>query len=232
MCLKHESEFNWWRNCAANILQWHIGQADSVWGHPRPSIPAETADLELAVLSLKAAASRIYPDELQMPTDRRYGRLLDIGCGPLSPATVFQAEEIIGVDPLILEYARIGYPLHLYSGLYINARTEDLSKLFPASMFDTIVSHNAIDHMDSFLEVAAQVQRLAATNATIRLNITYRKATVTEPLELTDRDVLAAFDRRPLNRLREQQYDDCLVVLWGTDSWQPATRNLTEGSLA
>lgn len=221
--LKYESEFNWWRNCAVNIIQWHMGQAESVWGHPPNDPPSKSPDLSQAVMSLKCAMSDTYPSALQMPeTPKRqsYGRLLDLGCGPLCPATCFQAEAIVGADPLIFEYARIGYPLELYNTTCINIRAEDLSKIFESSTFDTIVSHNAIDHMDSLSEIAAQVQKLGRPGSLIRLSITCRKATVTEPLEITDDDVLKAFAARPLDKMTERDMGDHRIALWGTDYWR------------
>lgn len=221
--LKYESEFNWWRNCAANIVQWHMGQVESVWGHPPHDPPSKTPDLTQAVMSLKHSANDMYPSALQIPkTPKRqsYGRLLDLGCGPLCPATCFQADAIVGVDPLIFEYARIGYPIELYNAICINIRAEDLSKIFEPFVFDTIVSHNAIDHMDSLSEIASQAQRLGRPGSLVRLSITYRKATVTEPLEITDDDVLRAFNVRPLDKIMEQNMGDHRIALWGTDFWR------------
>ena len=222
MGLKYESEFNWWRNCAANIVQWHTGQAASVWGYPCPDPPASEPNLAQAILSLRKAARHMYPQALQLPeipVSQSYGRLLDLGCGPLCPATVFKADTVIGIDPLVFEYARIGYPIGLYNATCINIRTEDLFSIFAPLTFDTIISHNAIDHMGDFSEVASQIQLLARPGSFVRLNITYRKATITEPLEITDECVLKAFKSRPLTKIREQNMDDHKVVLWGTDSW-------------
>lgn len=218
--LKQESEFNWWRNGAANILQWHMGQAESLWGYPFPDPLGTSPDLRAAVTAFRKARSNLYPDNLRLSKTRTYGRVLDLGCGPLCLATFLPADLVVGIDPLILEYSRLGYPLASYGAVCLNARAEDLASLLPDASFDTVLSYNALDHMDDFALAAEAVCRLAAPGATVRLSCTYRRATVTEPLELTDEDVRAAFAARPLEKIHEEAREQYAVALWGSDHWR------------
>ena len=225
LCQKYTDELQWWKDAIVNITDWYMGHSPCVWRHPSPSPPGTEPDFQKAMIALQKAQSRHYPKTLQLSTEGFYGRLLEIGAGPLCPSTVFASSVTVAVDPLMLEYAKAGFPISHYPAVCLNARTEDLETLLPDGMFDTIVSHDAIDHMDSFIEVAKQVKRLAAPGAVVRLNITYRKPTVTEPLEITDSDVLLAFSDRPLTRMAENPICDYILVLWGTDSWSLPVTN-------
>lgn len=218
---KYDAELSWWRDALENTVQWHMGKAKTVWGWPCVPNPVSVVrDPEAAVLSIRKEYLARYPGILDLPVERSYGKLLELGSGPLCPAAVFRSQLLVAVDPLMLRYAAIGYPLHRYQAVCLNARVEDLGSLLPSGMFDTIVSHDAIDHMDCFRRVAQQIKRLARPGATIRLSITYREPTTTEPLRIADADVESGFADRPLTRIAERRFSDCHSrVLWGSDAW-------------
>jgi hypothetical protein len=155
---KYDAELSWWRDALENTVQWHMGKAKTVWGWPCVPNPVSVVrDPEAAVLSIRKEYLARYPGILDLPVERSYGKLLELGSGPLCPAAVFRSQLLVAVDPLMLRYAAIGYPLHRYQAVCLNARVEDLGSLLPSGMFDTIVSHDAIDHMDCFRRVAQQI---------------------------------------------------------------------------
>jgi len=218
--LKYGSELKWWnRELETKIVPWYRGEIPKLWGRELPAeeerITSGRDEIENAVLTLRWADRTRYADLLQLPPRTTgFRRALDLGCGPLVPATWLQAEEVFGVEPIIEQFRQLGFPVDLYGAVLIAGRAEEMWML-PDDYFDLVVSHNAMDHMESVALVAEEIARVATPDATIRLTICYREPTPTEPLRIRDEDVLLAFGDMGLERMAERGPDEALDVLWG-----------------
>lgn len=92
----------------------------------------------------------LIPCVLEMRKPNGSVRVLDVGCGPLSPLA-WGAEqglfELTAIDPLARDYVDL---LERYGIEYpvkpVKLRGEKLLKHFPASSFDIVYSRNALDH--------------------------------------------------------------------------------------
>jgi len=168
--VKNQEELGWWIR--------HISGDPGGW---RESLLSEFADLPG------------YPALLHLG-DRPCGRVLDVGCGPKSPARQLNHTEMWGVDPLIPWYAAIGFPVYDLGVVLLDCVAEDMWPI-PRDWFDTIVSCNALDHCDDFAAVASEIERVAKPDAMIRLWIAYHAPTPTEPLDLDDETIRQSFCR-------------------------------------
>ena len=114
--------------------------------------------------------------------------VLDVGCGAMGALTWFESEFRVGVDELIIEYQKIGYPLDAHPILYVKGVAEDLP--FPDSQFDVVISINALDHVENFETAISEIHRVLKSDGKIYLNFNYQsKPTTTEPIVLSDERV-------------------------------------------
>ncbi|HEX2412056.1 MAG TPA: class I SAM-dependent methyltransferase [Solirubrobacteraceae bacterium] len=110
-------------------------------------------------------------------------RVLDVGCGPrgtLEWADV--AQERVGLDPLVPDYAELGIDRHAMT--YVAAGAEDIP--FPDRHFDIITTFNALDHVDDVDAAIGGITRVAALGAICLLLVEVNHApTATEPHNLS-----------------------------------------------
>lgn len=212
---KAERELQWWQQELYRIVAWYHGLIPTLWGRESPG-EHPPVNFFTAITAFRLADRTRYADLLQVPPGVYY-RVLDIGSGPLCPATWFGGN-IFSVEPLARQFIEIGYPMDQWGSVLIPQPAENLWML-PDSGFDLVVSNNAMDHVDDFEAVCAEIDRLATPDATIRLNICCRKEpTLSEPQVIDDARVLAAFPewrRKKLLRLHEQGPEHARDVLWG-----------------
>jgi len=133
-----------------------------------------------------------YPGHLDIPDDHNCGRLLDVGAGPILPARRLKSDELWCVDPLFARYAEAGFPIGESRAILLPFHAENLWGI-PSGFFDTVVSVNAMDHVDHFEQAVAEIRRVAKPGALIRLRLTYHAPTETEPMQLSDQRAAAAF---------------------------------------
>lgn len=93
-------------------------------------------------------------------------RVLDIGCGPHGGLIGFVGCERYGADPLILDYLSLGYPLADHGIRYAHCRSEQLP--FPTASFDTVVTVNALDHVDDPVEALREIARVLVPGGRLR----------------------------------------------------------------
>lgn len=215
---KHEDESQWWfRWLNDSILPWARGDLETLMYCESigPCVPT-TADSRQAVLAFREKVKHVYHDVAWcLQGKRNYGMILDIGCGPLVPAA-FLNGVAFGVDPNLPSYREIGYPVQSYGAVLVPFAAENLWML-PDHFFDTILSNNALNHVDDFEATVAEMERLAKPNAFWRLETEYREPTLAEPHLLNDERVLAAFKTFVPKRLRERHWEGITAsVLWGT----------------
>lgn len=117
-------------------------------------------------------------------------RVLDIGCGPrgsLEWANV--ARERVGLDPLAVDYLKLGADLHRMS--YVAAASEDIP--FTDEHFDIVTSFNSLDHVDDLRKTIAEIKRIARVGGLLLLIVEINHPpTPTEPIALR-RDLLEFF---------------------------------------
>jgi len=121
-----------------------------------------TTDLErekaLFMVSWEKAFVR-YKSDLYLRDDSFAGqRILDVGCGPHCGIIGFRECEKYGVDHLVNDYRRIGYPLHKHGVRYINAKSEKMP--FETQFFDVVICVNALDHVDSLHGTISEIARV------------------------------------------------------------------------
>jgi len=135
-----------------------------------------------------------YLDDLMLDKMAFSGlRILDIGSGPLPSAQAFEDCEIYCLDPLLPEYAKLGYPSCYGDRVKF---TSGFSEKMPLkdNFFDAVISVNAIDHVDDIYKTALEIKRVLKPDGKIRIHAHYHKKTTTEPLELNDKVMGRAFN--------------------------------------
>jgi len=125
-----------------------------------------------------------YKKDLYLEDDSFKGkRVLDVGCGPHGGLIGFTDCDKYGVDHLIEEYKKIGYPLDKHGIKYYQAKSEKIP--FPNSYFDVVVCVNALDHFDSLKKTLKEISRVLKKGGKFIGQINFRdKPTVTEPIVL------------------------------------------------
>lgn len=218
LAAKYQDEYQWWKwSIEHQILPWYRGELRDLeyYAPIPPREPGGPVTLEAAIMALRDAVSEFYPErQLGLDRTRDYGLVLDIGSGPLCPTTVLHGLTF-AVDPGFSAYRQMGYPVDRWGAVLIEHAAEDLWML-PSGIFDTILSHNALNHVDDFERTIAEMERLARPTAFWRIQAEYHEPTLAEPILLTDERIQAAFRRfRPV-KINETPGANSRFVLWGT----------------
>ena len=116
-------------------------------------------------------------------------KVLDIGCGPHGGLIGFTDCDKYGVDHLIEEYKKIGYPLNKHGIKYYQAKSEKLP--FPNSYFDIVICVNALDHVDSLKKTIEETSRVLKKGGRFIAQINFHdKPTITEPIVLDHKKLI------------------------------------------
>jgi 2-polyprenyl-3-methyl-5-hydroxy-6-metoxy-1,4-benzoquinol methylase len=117
-------------------------------------------------------------------------RILDVGCGPRgSLEWAKDAEERVGLDPLVAQYRLLGIDRH--SMTYVNAPAEQMP--LSDAYFDIISCLNALDHVEDVEKTIEEITRVAAPGAALLLlTDVNHEPTITEP-QTFSWDVLSLF---------------------------------------
>lgn len=100
-----------------------------------------------------------YRDDLYLNESSFIGkRVLDLGCGPHGGLIGFIDCEKHGVDHLIEEYKKLGYPLDKHNINYIDSKSEKIP--FDDSYFDVVISVNSLDHVDDVEQTFCEISRV------------------------------------------------------------------------
>lgn len=132
-----------------------------------------------------------YKKDLYLKEDSFKGKkVLDVGCGPHGGLIGFSDCYKFGIDHLIEDYRKIGYPLDEHGIEYYHAKVEKMP--FPASFFDVVVSINALDHVDSLKKTIIEISRVLKKNGKFIAQINFHdKPTITEPITLNHKKLIA-----------------------------------------
>ncbi len=121
-------------------------------------------------------------------------RILDLACGPHCGIIGFQGAEKYGVDHLIDEYRKIGYPLDEHGVEYCNAKSEKLP--YPNDFFDAVLCVNALDHVDDVSDSLREISRVLKPNGRFLAQINLHKTpSLCEPNCLTHEFLARELDK-------------------------------------
>ena len=194
---KNWEELAFWRREIEQYVRWYDGELLSYWDTPAPNqrekvaVRSKTHSAMLTWLRLHQQAK--YLEDLQLDATAFCNhRVLDVGAGPLPSASVFADADIYCLDPLLPEYVQAGFPLHFYPRVtFVHGASENMP--LESGFFDAVISVNAIDHVDDFERTANEIRRVLKSGGKLRIHAHYHRATATEPLELNDEVVAAAY---------------------------------------
>lgn len=204
--VKHEAEMSHWRSELQVLHDWYVDGTRDWWGSP--PVPSdeklEVSDIWVtnAILTLHRIAPE-YHEDLEIERDAFKGeRVLEIGCGPLVPILQFDDCERHGIDPLLDRYIEAGWPLYDYDARLLSVHGENLP--YPDNWFDSVISVNALDHVDDFQAVAREMIRVAKCGGRIMFAVEYHHdPTLTEPIRLNDRVIADAFRGIDIAKVRD-----------------------------
>lgn len=205
---KYDCELEFWKQEIEKYILWYTGKIQEHYGVPSPK-SGEKVDVGIlahnAILTwTELHQKKKYLSDLALPANAFSGmKVLDIGAGPIPSATVFHETEVYCLDPLIPEYMRAGFPFHYTNAKLICARSEKIPCV--DSYFDAVISANALDHVDDFLQTAKEIKRVLKPNGMVRLHLHYHEATRTEPIELNDGIVKSSFIFCNLAKIAESE---------------------------
>jgi SAM-dependent methyltransferase len=212
---KYEAELDHWRTELQHLHQWFVDGTTDWWGIRPPSSEQKVTRSDIwsvnAILTMHQMRPS-YLEELQIAADAFVGeRVLEVGCGPLAPILQFTGCDRHGVDPLTGQYVTAGWPLYALDVTVVTAGAERMP--YPDGWFDSVISVNALDHVDDFQAMAREVQRVLRPGGRLMFDVEYHEPTVTEPVELSDEVVCAAFGDIRLSKVRELDARDLFAGL-------------------
>jgi len=204
---KHRSELAWWQARLRERVAWYRGER-TMYGQPPPTDEEKhvksTIEASAAVTTVSVSLDR-YPNALKIPRDHFAGKtILDLGCGPYPLSIAFEDCHIVGLDPLVQEYERAGFPLSEFTDrvTFVRGFAEDMP--FASGSFDAIISVNAIDHVDDFPAAAREILRTLKPGGLLRMQVHYHPPTELEPNALSDGVILAHLGQLGLTKVSDE----------------------------
>ncbi|WP_348268914.1 class I SAM-dependent methyltransferase [Edaphobacter paludis] len=178
-----------------HLKDWFVDGTRDWWGvrPPSPNQRQNRSDLWVvnAVMTLHHVRPS-YCEELRLERAHFSGkRVLEVGSGPLAPILQFSGCIRHCLDPLVNMYMAAGWPLYDYDAKFVSMGGERMP--YPDAYFDSVISVNALDHVDDFGQVASEMHRVVKPGGSIDFEVEYHAPTVPEPIEMTDEKVLEAF---------------------------------------
>lgn len=209
---KQYKEWLFWKQIFDKCIKWYTGDLEVLYTFPAPTEDMKVTEYTLPLNAIYTwVNTRIdrYPKHLNIPRDYFKGlKILDVGCGPFPLALSFVDCDIYGLDPLIDEYKKIGFPLESYSNRlkYLKAAAENMP--VKDNFFDAVISVNAIDHVDDLPTVAKEIGRVLKPDGILRMIVHYHEPTVCEPWSLNDDKVMEHFGQLGIKKVYEHKLSD------------------------
>ena len=205
--LKYGGEASWSRDELQQIQRWYNGETE-FYGIRPPSAAQKRQVSQIPAANATVTAHAMvphYPVLLSIDANRFAGkRVLEVGCGPLAPIMQFPDCDRHGLDPLVGEYMKLGWPLYDYGITFVVARGEEMP--YVDGYFDAVVSLNALDHVDDFAQVAAEIQRVLKSGGQLFVEIEYHAPRRLEPQRIEDDVVLSSFDKCSMEKVSERDW--------------------------
>lgn len=203
---KYAAETQYWAGEIQTLKHWFVDGSKDWWGipAPRPEQRVHVSSLwqTNAVMTMHDIRPS-YHEELGLARDVFKGqRVLELGCGPLVPLLQFEGCTRHALDPLADVYMKAGWPIYDYDAKVVNGFGEAMP--YVDGYFDSVISVNALDHVDNFPVVAHEIERVVKPGGRIYFEVEYHAPTITEPLSLDDAQIVAAFRRTKLVKQRER----------------------------
>jgi ubiquinone/menaquinone biosynthesis C-methylase UbiE len=109
---------------------------------------------------------------------------------------VFLNCEIYGLDPLIADYARIGYLMTGHDRYqFLGAAAEKIP--FAGGAIEAVISVNSIDHVDDLKSASNEIRRVLRNDGLFRMHVNYHSKAIAEPQVLSDRIFRSLFSWVP-----------------------------------
>lgn len=197
---KYNRELNYWKRELEHLKRWWNGK-DNFWG-------VESVEESTRILANKSKHFSKYQDitnafillnmkrkhyREHLQINNLQGKVLEVGCGPIPGTLQFASCDRYGIDPLINDYIKIGWPLYEYAMTFVNGYAEDMP--FPDNYFDAVISVNSLDHVDNFGKTAQEIQRVLKPNGKLYLEIESHKPRPCEPQRIDAGTVLTSFNK-------------------------------------
>lgn len=204
---KYDAELNFKRTVIQQFILWYRGELPFLYETPSPKDDQKVVignEQDNAILTwAKLHQEPIYLESLRLEESVCVfagKKLLDIGSSAVPSALVFKNTELYCLEPLLPEQLLLGYPFWAYDSRvrFIYGFSERMP--FPNRFFDAAISVNALDHVDDFEMTALEIRRVLKEDGLMRFHIHYHPSTATEPLQLSDDRVKAAFSWCPAFR--------------------------------
>ncbi len=187
---KQNAEVRFWQKEIHKYLKWYNGEIKELYNHISPTVnktKAYTPELSAILTFFEVHQKQKYLGDLCLERNEFSGqKVIDIGSGPFPSALCFENCDVYCLDPLFDRYIAAGFPLHCYENRarFVQAKAENVP--FEDSFFDTVISANAIDHVDDFEKTAQEIKRILKSDGRFRMHVHYHSKTTTEPIELND----------------------------------------------
>lgn len=212
---KYDAELEHWQAELPRLVGWYQGAVQDWWGLPAPIEPERQVVSDDPAVNALHTAHALRPGyRHQLLLDRsalRGQRVLEVGCGPLGQLLQFTDCVRHGLDPLLHRYLEAGWPLAAYGVAYACACGEAMP--YPDGVFDAVVAVNALDHVDDFGRVAAEIERVLRAGGRLFFEIEYHQPTLCEPQRLDDATVVAAFPRCRMVKVAERGKQEVFLLL-------------------
>lgn len=199
---KYQREASFWAQQIPVLLAWCDGKIEEHFRTPAPRpeqrLTAATAEHAAILTWHELHQKPKYLADLALPPEAFVGqRVLDVGAGPMPSAECFDGCDLYCLDPLLPDYLRIGYPLHVYRAgtRFVHGHSEAMP--LREAFVDAVISVNALDHVDDFAATAREIQRVLRPGGRIRIHLHYHRGNPIEPQRLDDSTVATGFDWCP-----------------------------------
>lgn len=203
---KQLAELAFWVNELRCYVDWMEGKMPRLYNTPAPGDEEkmESNDIQQSSILtwLKLHQMPKYLEDLKVSSDCFDGmKVLDVGSGPMPSALVFENCHLFALDPLHPYYKLLGFPYEEYVQSRIGGCMQNVDFVpfpaekmpFPDDSFDAVIAVNAIDHVDSFDDVAREILRVLKSDGKLALHIHCHSSTICEPIELNEERVMSAF---------------------------------------
>jgi ubiquinone/menaquinone biosynthesis C-methylase UbiE len=191
MTSKQQAEVDFWKRELGNYINWYDGKIEVLHGCQSPKEHRKITKYDHTTNAAMTWAYEFqykkYLEDLCLKKDVFTGlKVLDIGSGPFPSVLAFTDCTVFGLDELILEYIKIGFPDPSSYETRFTPVVASAEKIpFPDNYFDVVICVNALDHVNKIEQVTFEMRRVLKREGKIALHVHYHNPSVTEPTQLS-----------------------------------------------